>query len=160
MAKRLKNPPGTHTEFLKQLEQSIKEAHLDGTPGGIHAFIPGTPAADAIMYIYVPTERVKIPANGNHFIYADTPPQNDWTASIEGASGIIVAGIQAGQDVGSFDFPMGDAYLEPGQPLVILAPSTADSEIKDIAIAIEVQRAEPGEGPADGGLGGVGVIVM
>ncbi len=162
MAKERRHLPGTNTRFLKQLEQASELADLGSGPSELRVFVPGTPAADAVLFIYVAAEHVKIPANGNHRLYADLPPAADWVADISGGSGSIAAALLAGQSDGAFDFPMGDVYLAPGDTLVITAPATADTSIGDIAFTLQLEPADPSEmpGPIVAGGGNYGVIGM
>ena len=147
MAKERGHLPGTNTRFLKQLEQASELADLNSGPSELRAFVPGTPTAEAVMYIYVAAEYVKIPASGKHQIYADQPPADDWVAAISGGSGSIIAAVASGQSKGAFDFPMGDVYLSPGDAIAFVAPATADTSIANIALTLQIEPADPSEMP-------------
>jgi hypothetical protein len=132
----LDHPDGSVTE-AKLADGAVTATKL--APGSIAydlaLFYPGTPPSGALLAaIAIPRD---LSLQGGS-IRVGTAPAANWTATVyNGGTAIGTASVSAGQTSGSVSLNNSPTSLSAGALLRIVAPSTADSAIRDISISLQ-----------------------
>jgi hypothetical protein len=98
-------------------------------------FYPGTPSAGALLAAIVVPRSLFLQGGS---VRVGTAPAANWTATIyNGGTAIGTVSVPAGQTAGTVTLNTTPTSLSAGAVLRIVAPSTADSAIRDISISLQ-----------------------
>jgi hypothetical protein len=130
----LDHPDGSVTE-AKLADGAVTATKL--APGSIvydlALFYPGTPSNGALLAAITILRDLSLQGGS---VRVGTAPAANWTATIyNGGTAIGTVSVSAGQNSGSVSLNNTPTSLSAGALLRIVAPSTADSAIRDISIS-------------------------
>jgi len=102
------------------------------TPYDLAVFYPGTPSAEALLAAITVPRNLSLQGGS---VRVGTAPAANWTATIyhEGTA-IGTVFVPAGQTTGTVSLNNTPTSLSAGDLLRVVAPSTADTAIRDISI--------------------------
>ncbi len=127
-------PPYTLADLAERVD------NLESSAGGpviydLALFYPGVPPNGALLAaIAIPRD---LSLQGGS-VRVGTAPATNWVATIyNGGTAIGTVSVPAGQTTGTVTFNTSPTSLSAGALLRVVAPSTADSAIRDISISFQ-----------------------
>jgi len=116
---------------LSALESGVGAA----VPYDLALFYPGTPSAGALLAAIVTPRDLSLQGGS---VRVGTAPAANWTATIyNGGTAIGTVSVPSGQTSGTVTLNNTPTSLGAGALLRVVAPSTADSAIRDISISLQ-----------------------
>jgi hypothetical protein len=104
-------------------------------PYDLAVFYPGTPSAGALLAAIVLPRNLSLQGGS---VRVGTAPAANWTATIYHEGMVIgTVSVLAGQTTGTVSLNSSPTSLSAGALLRIVAPSTADTAIRDISISLQ-----------------------
>jgi hypothetical protein len=104
-------------------------------PYDLALFYPGTPSAGALLAAIAIPRNLSLQGGS---VRVGTAPAANWTAAIyNGGTAIGTVSVLAGQTTGTVSLNNTPTSLSAGALLRIVAPSTADTAIRDISISLQ-----------------------
>jgi len=129
-------PPDTLAGLVGRVAALERDALVPGAiPYDLALFYPGTPSNGALLAAITIPRNLSLQGGS---VRVGTPPAANWTANIySGSTAIGTVSVSAGQTTGTISLNSSPTSLSAGAVLRIVAPSTADSAIRDICISFQ-----------------------
>jgi hypothetical protein len=127
-------PPDTLAGLVGRVS-ALESGVGAAVPYDLAIFYPGTPSNGALLAaILVPRD---LSLQGGS-VRVGTAPAANWTATIyNGGAAIGTVSVLAGQTTGTISLSSSPTSVSAGTLLRVVAPSTADSAIRDISISFQ-----------------------
>jgi hypothetical protein len=129
-------PPDTLAGLAGRVAALESDALAPRTvPYDLAVFYPGTPSAGALLAAIILPRNLSLQGGS---VRVGTAPATNWTATIfNGGTVIGTVSVSAGQTTGTVSLNSTPTSLSAGALLRVVAPSTADSAIRDISISLQ-----------------------
>jgi hypothetical protein len=127
-------PPYTLADLAERVD-NLESSAGGPVPYDLAVFYPGTPSAGALLAAITAPRDLSLQGGS---VRVGTAPAANWTATIyNGGTAIGTVSVPAGQTTGTVSLNNTPTSLSAGALLRIVAPSTADSAIRDISISLQ-----------------------
>jgi hypothetical protein len=127
-------PPDTLAGLVGRVGAVESQLAL-GTIYDLAVFYPGTPSAGALLAAIVLPRNLSLQGGS---VRVGTAPAANWNATIyHGGTAIGTVSVLAGETTGTVSLNSSPTSLSAGALLRIVAPSTADTAIRDISISLQ-----------------------